>query len=528
MALSIKANQAIGFVDDRDCNCGGVYCQPVQTDDTFMVQGSVTVSTNSDKVYNDDFDSATGWDLEGAWAISGGKLVGTNITPGDKAQTDITVYALELQAGRTYRIDTQVTVVSAGSAGAGEGWIIAINDEFLPLPSTTLGDGYNQSLTASWYYTPTSITSDVLYFTVNEGTIDIEVEYVHVYEVSSVGVQFIDGSGAVAEDYPDAAFVDYYPIDSVPGFPIPVLMEATLDFSTLAAVGCYDLLFYDSLLSEVNRVKNGDFDIGLIWWTAGDNWSWDATEKAHYQPDFVTAGQLSQSVNLIGGVQYLLQFTLTFLGLGNEMRVFVDTGSGSVLLGTFSGNGQKEVFIDLTAFSGITTITIYFAGGIVEHEYMLDGVSILANEPAGALTSNCINLKDTHDCTLLFEASNSDDAFGFDYTNGNFTQKLRVKAKMDVIGYPEEKEEYRFSNNTRAILFAQSESEYDIKIGDAPEYIHRALSLFRLHDSFIIGSGNDRYIASSDYDLRGRKTSKLKQAVFNVKDRTGLASNYSC
>lgn len=526
MAISIKKNQALGFDGDRNCNCGGVYCQPIQTNDTYMIQGTVSAATNLNKVLNGDFGSSTGWDLAAGWSISGGKLVGTNVTSGNKAQTDLAVYSLELVAGRMYRIDTSVNVTSVGSAGANQGWYININGEFLPLPNTTLGSGYNADLTATWYYTPTSITSQILYFSTNENTIDFEIEYVNVYEMSSVGVQVIDGSGTVIEDYPDAAFVNYYPEDSYTGITNSVLFEATLNFSTLVETGCYQLSFYDSLLTEENRIKNGNFPIGLTWWTIGANWSWDASGKAHYNPDFITAGQLSQTVTLIGGVNYQLTFLISSLGLGNQMRVFADTGSGSTLIGTFTANGSKLANIDLSAQTGMVNVTIYFAGGATEHEYMLDDIVLIASEADSLNVSNCVSIKQTHDCTVLITASNNDDAFGFDYTLGSFEQNLRVKAKLDVLAYPEEKEEYLFSDNSRAILFARTEKEYDVKVADAPEYIHDCLRVLRLHDNLEID--NEQYIVSSEYDLRGRKTSKLKQSVFNVKDRVGISSNYSC
>lgn len=525
MAISIKKNQALGFDADRSCNCGGVYCQPIQTNDTYMIQGTVSAATNSNKVLNGDFGSSTGWDLAAGWSIVGGKLVGTNVTSGNKAQTDLAVYSLELVAGRMYRIDTSVNVTSVGSAGSNQGWYININGEYLPLPNTTLGSGYNADLTATWYYTPAAITSQVLYFSTNENTIDFEIEYVNVYEMSSVGVQAIDGAGNVIEDYPDAAFVDYYPEDSYTGITNSVLFEAILDFSTLVEVGCYNISFYDSLLTEVNRVKNGAFPIGLAWWTVGDNWSWDATEKAHYTPDFITAGQLSQTITLVGGVQYYLTFFITSLGVGNQMRVFVDTGSGSTLLGTFTGNGPKEAFIDLTGQTGQVNITIYFAGGATDAEFMLDAVSLVAFEADSSNVSQCVSIKENHDCTVLLTAYNNDDAFGFVFSQG-YEPNLRVKAKFDVIAYPEEKEEYLFSDNSRSLLFARSEKEYDVKVSDAPEYIHDCIRLMRLNDNFFIDG--EQYISSSDYDLRGRKTSKLKQSVFNVKDRVGISSNYSC
>lgn len=525
MGFSIKKNQALGFDGDRPCNCGGAYCQPIQTNDTYMLQGAVSDATNSNKVLNGDFGSSTGWNLQGAWSISGGKLIGIGINSGEKAETDTTVYGLDLLPDMLYRVDINLTVTNQGTAGVDDGWYIVINGEYLPLPNTTLGSGYNQSLTATWYYTSSTITNDSIYISVNDNSIELEVEYVNVLLVSSLGVQVLDSDSNVVEDYPDASFIDYYSENSFTGLSNSVLFQATLDFSTLVDVGCYQLGVYDSVFKTTNRVRNGSFDVGLSWWTIGDNWSWSGGGSAYYTPDFVTAGQLSQTIKLLGGASYSLGFLITNLGVGNQMRVFADTGSGSTLIGTFTGNGTKLATIDITSQSGLVNVTIYFAGGSTEHEYKLDDVTVYANTAILQDVSNSFSLKETHDCTVLLNGSNTDNAFGFDYTEG-FEQSLRIKAKFDVLAYPEEKEEYLFSDNSRSLLFARSEKEYDVKVADAPEYIHDCIRHLRLHDNFEIDG--EPYVSSSDYDLRGRKTSKLKQSVFNVKDRVGISSNYSC
>lgn len=60
-------------------------------------------------------------------------------------------------------------------------------------------------------------------------------------------------------------------------------------------------------------------------------------------------------------------------------------------------------------------------------------------------------------------------------------------------GYPEEKDEYRFSNNNRRLLYSQTEKEYVVAIGDAPEYIHDCIRQMRLNDTLTI-DGDALYV----------------------------------
>ena len=81
-------------------------------------------------------------------------------------------------------------------------------------------------------------------------------------------------------------------------------------------------------------------------------------------------------------------------------------------------------------------------------------------------------------------------------------------------------------------MFARRDKEYTLFIGDAPVHIHDLLSIMRLHDTFAIGTNifTDLvpYTKESGYELNRRKSSKLKQATFTVRETQGLASNFPC
>lgn len=187
----------------------------------------------------------------------------------------------------------------------------------------------------------------------------------------------------------------------------------------------------------------------------------------------------------------------------------------------------------MTSYTGLTEVTIKFIdNNLSTLTCCVDNVSCVISEPDSLNESACINLATTQDCTLLFTATNDDNAFGFDYTTETFTHYLRVKAKYAISGFPEEKEDYLFSDNSRRLLFARRETEYDIKVTDAPEYIHACLSMMRLNDDFTAQAVNEttasELIASGSYDYKTRKTSELAQSSFTVKGAIGIASNYSC
>lgn len=544
MAITIPNNQSLGFnITGDSCCFTGRYCQPIQTDDACVIQTSVNAVNNFNRVLQGEFDASSLWTLGAGWSIGSGKLSATNIS-GTTAQSA----KLHLSANRVYLVQTAITVTSAGSAAAGEGWRIRVNDDYLQMPnSIPSGDGHNASLTASWFYSPTSITSDIVEFSTDETTIDFEVGYVRIYEVSGVGLTIHNSDSQVEQTYdsfssPNSIKYIYEGGQVFTGMIKSVLITGEYSYSELSLicnlyidnwasllgsyVGCGYVKIHD-IAESGQRVINGTFTDDLNYWTEGAQWSWDAA-KAYYNPPSLpyVAGTLSQNIYLKQGYVYDFSFFLTNVGVTGGCNVSIDynDGGGSVLLGTFIGVGTPHTAeIDLTDWTG-TYITLYFYEYQAEDDFKLDAVSIIAKQKVGVET-DCLSFAASHGCTIKLYATNDDNAFGFDYSLA-FAHTLRVSGRIDLVGYPEEKEDYRFSDNSRSLLYSQSEKEYQVSIGDAPEYIHDCIRQMRLNDDFRIDS--DMYIVSGDYELRTRRTSTNMQAVFSVKDKEGISSNYSC
>lgn len=526
MAITIKPNQALGFNVNDDCKCGGDYCQPIQTTDQTMLQGIVNLSSDINLVSDGDFADSSNWSLDSGWSISGGALHAINIGGGSTADS---ILPLGLIAGRLYAFSASINIISQGSSTSGQGVIIKINNQTVVFPDGNTA--YNQSIQGDWLFIADSITSDIIQFSTNENTIDFDITDVSLNEVSEIGLGIYNSSNILQDSYTvfsGSNSLKYYvlgqQIDETPkylGSTDTPLFELLIDdwASLTSYIGCGYIKIYDTVLLS-QRVRNGTFTGSLDYWDVGGGWAYSGSNSASYTTGFTL---LEQELSLMGGNTYTLTFSITNLGLGNNMALYLNGSFAE----TFTGNGTQTYTLDLTSYSGLQSITLGFTGSALgDHVYILDNVSVVGSEIDSLNVSECFNLRETHPCTLLFYAYNSDNAFGFDYTSGALRHYLRLEAKMDVSGYPEEKEEYLFSDNSRELLFARSETEYEINVTDAPDYIHACLRMMRLNDGFYIDG--TQYIADGNYDLKRRKTSKLKQSLFTVKDKDGIASNYSC
>lgn len=542
MGLSIKQKQALGFLDARNCICNSPYCQPYLTTDSFMLQGNVDEATGTNLILDGDFSASTNWNLAAGWTISGGKLHGVNVTPGNTAES---IASIGLQAGKLYLVQISVTVISQGSATAGQGWYPVINSDFLQMPDLIpLGQGYNQSLTASWIYSPSVVGTDIVYFDTDENTIDFDVDYVRVYELSEVGLAVVvDGTvtDTVTSFSGDNSLKYYFNGElfmsngALIGGVTNILYETETPTvlwelfintweSITSETGCLYVRFFDAVFLE-NRIRNGTFSGSLDYWDASfgvdGGWQLGVSDNACYASAGAIA-PISQELELMGGVVYLFDLDVS-AGVGEGIVVTYTIDGGAPVTATLSGGNY---LVDLTESVGLVTVEIFVNVATATDTLCIDNVTLVAQEPDELLVTNCINLQTEHPCTMLFYAVNLDNAFGLDYVTGALRHYLRVYGKIKYLGYPEEVDVFKFSDNSNELMFASSEKEFEVIIGDAPEQIHDCISILRLHDIFQIDG--TEYVRSGTYDINRRRSSDNSQAVFSVKEATGVSSNYTC
>lgn len=540
MAITIKPKQAFGFLPARNCICDSNYCQPWLTTDSFILQGTANEATGTNLVNDGDFDASTNWLLTAGWTISGGKLHGVNVTPGNTAES---IAPIGLQVGKMYLVQVSVTVTSQGSAGTGEGWYVVINSDFLQMPdSIPLGSGYNQSLNASWIYSPTVVGTDIVYFDTDENTIDFDVEYIRVYELSEVGVEVLS-SGTVTDTittFTGDNFLNYYfngtlfMENGTLAGETNLLLESVTDVSAMwelyidtwssitSETGCLTARFFDVVFLE-NRIRNGEFLTGdFTYWTAGVGWTIVGGEACYSSGGGITS--LSQIPKLLGGVIYTFTFNLSGASGGESVVVTYQINGGAPItasqvfnLFSIDLSGEATELLDVTINVQVNASTTTLC---------VDELQLTANQGDDLNETNCINIQTEHPCTILLYAINLDNAFGLDYTSGSLQHWLRVNGKIKYLGYPEDVEVFKFSDNSNQLMFASSEKEFEVIIGDAPEQIHDCISILRLHDIFEIDGLE--YVRSGTYDINRRRSSDNSQAIFTVKEQEGVSSNYRC
>lgn len=529
MPIKLTQNQSLGFnIPAPGCDIAGEYCQPIEVTDQINIQGYVN-SIGNNLVLHGDFDSSTNWTLGAGWSVSGGKLNAPGVA------TTTTSDPLGLVAGNLYIVKIVATVTTPGTGG----WYVKFNNSTLAMP----GASRSTSLTGTWAVIPGTITTDCILFGATDNTIHFEIDSIAVYECAKVGLSWYqEGVYTGRTSLTTGTDIKYYLNNSLISAGSSVLYAGSLAYNSWSILfntsftgaksgitGCQTWGFYDEYLLE-NAIRNGAFATSLDYWTVGAHWTWDASAKAKYTPDGITAGELKQSINVLGGTTYRLTFQATGLGVSGTMQYAITYPDSSVVTTVFTGNGTEEKDIDLTDYTGEQTIQISFQEHSSSQTYYVDNVTLkLKTEPDTFNLTECLDIQTTHDCTLLLSANNNDDAFDFNYTaDSTFTKYLRVGGRMDVNGYPEEKEVYLFSDNTRATMFSRTETERIVILGDAPDYIHAAVRVFRLHDTFKIDGTQYVCDQGEAYNHRRRKTSILKQADFMVKDYTVIGSNYSC
>lgn len=126
--------------------------------------------------------------------------------------------------------------------------------------------------------------------------------------------------------------------------------------------------------------------------------------------------------------------------------------------GMTSHNGIIQYQVDWTNIpEGIYQIV--FSDGIVEYE------------------SYCLCLKEDVCGTRLLSWTNDNDAYGFDYSELEFTPIVRVEGKLWKPTYPKNKEVFVDNSGSGEILASKARKKYLLSVDRQPEYIHDAISI---------------------------------------------------
>jgi hypothetical protein len=241
--------------------------------------------------------------------------------------------------------------------------------------------------------------------------------------------------------------------------------------------------------------------------------------------------------------------SITLNGFENNPE-FTESGSGiyKAVQGSFNIKGIGAVCVDNITVTEVFEYTIkdsednvVFSSGINNAEgagmylkYSVDWSSL----PEGCYTielndgieyvSECFYVKLEHECTILLTWTNEDSAFGLEYDSLEFTQSLRVLAKLWQPKYTSElKETFVDSKGKRKLLYTRVVKDELLTINEIPEYLHDALAIGINHDSFKI-EGVEYVFEETDISPQWRNSSNLAPVLLRVIKKSQNLINSNC
>lgn len=179
---------------------------------------------------------------------------------------------------------------------------------------------------------------------------------------------------------------------------------------------------------------------------------------------------------------------------------------------TYSGNFDTNV----SGFDAISIRVIWTSTGSpflgTNEIYILQfQISGLVG-PVYVAKSDCIDLKESHDCTQLIEYENTSNFDGINYEAGSPgpSFQLRIPAIFFEEENPQEQEDLELSNGVIVTLRQSILEKRKLETGYMPNYMHRKLQKVLMHDSVLIDG--DYWKKRDAYDTNPIKKYNLKTA----------------
>lgn len=342
-----------------------------------------------------------------------------------------------------------------------------------------------------------------------------------VVENQETGQQYLDlNSGAFLTFVEDRVIVKFRPLEFLP-------------------YDCHKICIVDTCLlaGATNKVTNGTFDENLDDWNPGSGWAWDITNGGEAIFDRSTGtGSLGQ------------EFSVTDITVCARMTVYSVSGAGAfVRLHLYNAANASVEFLDISE-PGVYSICGFgnrievepsnLAGTVVE----VDNIGVFQITDCEDCSpydycSNCIKFaEDLGGCSLLIQSYNNENgSWNFVWNNAAGTNvfKLshRILSKLWHPVYPEESNDYTFSDGTTKDTFGQSDKVWTLGIDPEMERAHDVLRLQKRSDHFIIEDINESrefWAEKGDYTPDWPDGGCRAPANIRVKLKTSTLFNNLC
>lgn len=483
MAITKIDNQAVGLVTpgnsfqdlNANCNCiGQDFCQLSEPDDTPQFQVNLTEIDGVELLPSGTFAAACGvdWICNAGWTIAANTA---SLAAGGIGVLQISVAnEIDLKQDRQYKVVFTVTNYVGGGSGTFRFQGFA--------PKDIVFTGNVAALTT--YIDMDNIPSGGFHFFGSGGGTAFDITNVSIKEMSSIAIQYKDLNGNIVFANATNSDITYdYTVGKA---------QVLINWNRVSDVNnCYQICIIDKAAPDVNLLINGDFSVpaGAGWQFTG-SWSFPAGVADHSLGVGAVPSILEQAVqlNISGNEKYTVTFDVVLYSSG-IIDVFVATIGGDMFIGTASAVGSFSFDFDFIQGFNIVFSTIENVGA-----FQIDNI-VLKKQDAfkpPVFETECFKLEDSTACncsSTLMTWTNDENAFGFDYENFTFVQKMRFCAKLYQPHYTkDDKDTYRDSAGNRKLLYSSTTKIERLKITPLPEYMHDALSIGIEHDTVKIGT----------------------------------------
>ncbi len=192
-------------------------------------------------------------------------------------------------------------------------------------------------------------------------------------------------------------------------------------------------------------------------------------------------------------------------------------------------NQQGVTIIDVSdaTHTAIGTPRVSWFNTVDPVPITLDVIRIDRTANTSLFVSEPFDLSEEKVCTLLLSATNDDNAFGLDYQDLNYVQFLRVPGCIGKDKYTGVLDPLLDSKGVDKIVFAQSRTVRETTINAIPLYLHTAIRLLRIHDTFTV-DGIAYTPTEIDYDPDWQNEDDLSPVTFDLEVKSENNVNTNC
>ena len=465
------------------CTSNAIFCQPTeQTDDIefqFIASESLELVTNGDF---SDSNRWNGWDNTFGWSQPNTENKACcYANQNGLIQTGILAYQgyYKITITITERT-TGILLIYSSTGGVSQGTLAMNKDS-------------NGTFT-SYFYNGTAGATNLLILGFNDfdGCVD---------DISVTQITYIDDYTIQILDHETSAVLDTVPVSFLRVTGNVISVQFNWDDLSVTN-GCRVIRVLDA-----TKVFEDNFDTDpLLPWTlgadvtiSGGDMTYAYSGASCLAPSGFDCGASIDA--LVVGESYDITYTVQNIS-GASVTVFAGSTQGT----TRSANGT---FTETLVCATHTRLAFYFNGAALQ-TIEIDTISIIhTNNIDGQ--SECYDLQDSHDCSLLFEWSNSETWGDYDYstptTGSAFKQKLRLISKFRGTKYPSTRLIGETSAGVKSMDYSSLRKKKILDIDFAPDYIHDALAAMWMQDTRTIGAVS--YILDDDYEPSAPSESRV-------------------